>query len=102
MASSRRFTLQSIQPDHAVISVGINWAAGGGHLELRATAVSETRSNIEATWAPSVPTTLLDWGQGARDIRALTAAVNQEAEPRFPPKAAILLANHAIGRERSV
>lgn len=46
-------------------------------MELRFIAVSETKSNIEATWAPTIPTTLLDWGQGAKDIDALFDALTQ-------------------------
>jgi hypothetical protein len=76
--SSRRFKLKAIGPNSAELTVGFTWRAWGGRLRLQFLGVPDGSSHIDAIWEPVLGTTLVDYGQGAKDIRSLYEAVLQK------------------------
>lgn len=77
--SSRRFKMKKTSDTSAELTVGFTWRAFGGRLRLQFLAIPDGSSYVDAAWEPTLGTTLVDYGQGAKDIRALYGALQLEA-----------------------
>ncbi|GAA4668173.1 hypothetical protein [Frondihabitans cladoniiphilus] len=69
--TSRRFKLKAATAAAATLTVGFNWRVWAGVIELSFTPGQGSWTQVEASWRPTVATTVLDYGQGARDLRRL-------------------------------
>lgn len=78
--SSRRFKLKAVDASSAELTVGFTWRAFGGRLSLQFIGAPDGSSWIDVTWDPLVGTTLIDYGQGAKDIRTLYGALLSNAD----------------------
>jgi len=67
----REFRLLQASASGARLSRRPNWAVWGAEIALRFVPRDDDGTTVEVRWAPVVPTTLVVWGQGARDVRAL-------------------------------
>lgn len=69
--TSRRFRLKAATETGATLTVGFTWRAWAGVIELDFTPGQGSWTQVEAHWRPTVATTVLDYGQGAKDLRRL-------------------------------
>lgn len=76
--TSRRFKIKSIDAENADLTVGISWRTFGGKIHLQFKSALEESSFIEALWSPIVGTTVIDYGQGAKDIRELHQIISNQ------------------------
>ncbi|RPE76054.1 MULTISPECIES: hypothetical protein [unclassified Frondihabitans] len=69
--TSRRFKLKAARADGATLTVGFTWRVWAGVIELSFAPVQGGWAEVEASWRPTVTTTVIDYGQGAKDLRRL-------------------------------
>ena len=85
---SKRFADRSLDGWSAVLTCKPNMWTWGGKITLTFSPTSPTSTAVHARWEPDVPTTLITWGQGKRDIRELLWLIAEEATRAAPPPAA--------------
>ncbi|GAA4265171.1 hypothetical protein [Frondihabitans peucedani] len=69
--TSRRFKLKAATEDAATLTVGFTWRVWAGVIELSFAPGKGGWTQVEASWRPTVTTTVIDYGQGAKDLRRL-------------------------------
>lgn len=70
LAGQRRFTLLERTTREVRVSARPSWAAWGARITVRVTPAG-TASLVRVRWEPTVPTTVVTWGQARRDLHAL-------------------------------
>jgi hypothetical protein len=71
--TSGRFKLKGATGESATLTVGFTWRAWAGEIELHFSEARDGWTRVEAKWRPTVITTVVDYGQGAKDLRQLHA-----------------------------
>lgn len=69
--TSRRFKFKEATAAGAILTVGFTWRVWAGVIELSFTPGQGSWTQVEASWRPTVATTVIDYGQGAKDLRRL-------------------------------
>jgi hypothetical protein len=69
--TSRRFKLKDATADGATLTVGFTWRVWAGVIDLSFAPGQGGWTQVEASWRPTVATTVIDYGQGAKDLRRL-------------------------------
>jgi len=80
VAGVPRLRLQNASADAATLSVGLSWRAWGGIMFVTCCAEGAATTRVTAKWEPSFPLTVIDWGQGADDLRLLHGALVHAAQ----------------------
>ena len=72
-----RFTLVELSGTQAQLTARMNMKSWGERITLRFHPLDLTRTEIEARCEPRLGTTMVDYGQGAKDLRTLLGAIEQ-------------------------
>lgn len=72
-ARERRFRWRDGGNDTAVLDTVANWATWGERMTISLGVAGMTSTSVAVRVEPKVRTTIIDWGQGARDIGLLYA-----------------------------
>lgn len=73
-----RFRLRSTDGEQLVIATRPNWASWGGTMTVRLGVAGAASTLVDVDVTPVLPTTMTDWGQGARDVRLLHERLVEE------------------------
>ena len=72
-----RFTVVELSGTGAQLTARMNMKTWGERITLRFHPLEPARTEIEALCEPRLGTTLVDYGQGAKDLRTLLGAIEQ-------------------------
>ena len=72
-----RFTLVELSGTQAQLTARMNMKSWGERITLHFHPLDPTRTEIEARCEPRLGTTMVDYGQGAKDLRTLLGAIEQ-------------------------
>lgn len=75
-----RFTLVRISSSEAQLTARMNIKAWGAHIGLQFNPIAFDETKIEALWEPRLKTTMVDYGQGAKDLRKLLDSITLRAQ----------------------
>ncbi|RPE78436.1 hypothetical protein EDF39_1114 [Frondihabitans sp. PhB161] len=78
--TSRRFKLKAATAAGATLTVGFTWRVWAGVIELSFAPGQGSWTQVEASWRPTVATTVIDYGQGAKDLRQLYKELQAASE----------------------
>lgn len=72
-----RYTLVELSGVQAQLTARMNMKSWGERITLRFRPLDPTRTEIQAQCEPRLGTTMVDYGQGAKDLRTLLGAIEQ-------------------------
>ncbi|MFI7579823.1 hypothetical protein [Kocuria kalidii] len=72
-----RYTLVELSGVQAQLTARMNMKSWGERITLRFHPLDPTRIKIEALCEPRLGTTMVDYGQGAKDLRTVLGAIEQ-------------------------
>lgn len=72
-----RYTLVELSGVQAQLTARMNMKSWGERITLRFHPLEPTHTQIEAQCEPRLGTTMVDYGQGAKDLRTLLGAIEQ-------------------------
>jgi hypothetical protein len=70
-----RLTVTSASADSITVRGRVNWKTWGETIEISLVPVSAGETDVVIRSNPIVTTTVIDFGQGAKDVRNLVAAI---------------------------
>ena len=73
-----RFTVVEVSEAGAQLTASMNMKTWGERITLRFRPAAPDRIEIEALCEPRLSTTMVDYGQGAKDLRALLDAIDHQ------------------------
>ncbi|WZH37657.1 MAG: hypothetical protein PIR02_03090 [Microbacterium enclense] len=77
-----RFRLINASADGATLLTRVSWRAWGGVLTLGFTSAGDDSVHVTSAWVPAVSFTVIDWGQGRKDLEKLHRELLLAAGPR--------------------
>lgn len=69
--ASKRFTVKAVTSSGASLTVGFTWRVWADRVDLRFFRAADGFTRVDASWEPTLSTTVIDYGQGAKDLRRL-------------------------------
>lgn len=77
----RRFRWREGGDETVVLDTAANWATWGERMTITLGVAGMTSTSVMVRVEPKVRTTVIDWGQGARDIGLLHAFLTAAGDP---------------------
>jgi hypothetical protein len=79
-----RYKLVELSPNRVVLTARMNWRTWGLRITLFLTEDASGHTTIDALCEPRVGTTLVDYGQGKKDLRRILDFIRQESKSSTP------------------